>query len=145
MLFKSAKNIEEFRENEKLSRIVVGVLSVVSLVGIYLCFRFDKNSYQSGFFSGLFASMVFFLIKSFNMSKNEAKLKAEFIKTYDERNILIRQQSSQKTVTISILGIGMASLICSIFNMQIALALGLTCISVALVFLITTMLVKKRI
>lgn len=145
MLFKSAKNIDEFKTNERLSRIVILVIALVSLLGIYLCFILDKNSYQSGFFTGLFVVMVFYLIKSVILSKNEAKLKAEFIKTYDERNILIQQQSSQKTVTISIVGIGLASLIYSIFNMQIALALGFTCISIALVLLITTVLVKKRI
>ncbi|MBK5200114.1 MAG: DUF2178 domain-containing protein [Spirochaetaceae bacterium] len=144
MLFKTAKNFEEFKENEKLARILIFVLSVIALIGIYLCFRLDKNSYQSGFFTGIFSAMVFYLIKLFRLSKNESKLKAEFIKTYDERNILIQQQASQKTVSISIIGIGMASLISSIFNMQIALTLGLTCVSIALVFFITIALVKKR-
>lgn len=145
MLFKNAKNIEEFRENEKLSRIIIVILSIVAIIGIYLCLRMDRNSYQTGFFAGLFTIMIFNLIKSIKLSKNESKLKAKFVKTYDERNILIMQQAAQKTVIISIIGIGMASLIVSIFNLQIAITLGLTCISIALVLIIAILMVKKRI
>jgi uncharacterized membrane protein len=145
MLFKNAKNIEEFRENEKLARIVLGVLSIVSLIGIVFCIQLDRNSYQLGFFVGLFTVMVFYIIRSSRLTKNQANLKAEFIKTYDERNIQIQQKSSQITVTISIVCIGMASLISSIFNRQIAIALGLTCLSIALVLLIITTIVKNKI
>jgi uncharacterized membrane protein len=89
--------------------------------------------------------MVFYIIRSSRLSKNQANLKAEFIKTYDERNIQIQQKSSQITVTISIVCIGMASLISSIFNRQIAIALGLTCLSIAVVLLIITTIVKNKI
>lgn len=144
MLFKTAKNIEEFKENEKQTRILLVLLLLLSISGIYLCIRFEKNSYQFGFFVGLFFAMAFYLIKSIRLSKNEDKLKKSFINTYDERNILILQQSSHKTVVISIVGIGMASLFCSIFNTEIAIALGLTCVSIALVLLITSIFEKNK-
>lgn len=144
MIFKTAKNIEEFKENEKHSRIIFLIISLISLLGIYLSVKFGKESYQSGFFTGLFATMIIILIKSIILSRNESKIKSKFINTYDERNLLILQKASQVSISISIIAISMASFIISIFNIEIAIALGIASISIVLILLITATIIKKK-
>ena len=144
MIFTNAKNIEEFKENARLARIVLSVLCLIALVGIVLSNIYNKHSYQSGFFIGLFTALGLFLIKSFVFSKNEQKMKATFIKTYDERNILIQQKAAQRAMEYSIIGLGMSSLIVSIFDLKIAMTLGLSSVAIALVYLLSVLIVKRK-
>lgn len=145
MFFTNIKNFEEFKSNEKFSQIIISIIVITTLIAAFLCKVFNKNSYQLGFFIGLSSVMIIYLVKSFILSKDDKKLKEKYIETYDERNQLIQEKAAQIAIIVSVVSIGVASSVISIFNMQVAITLGLTCVAIYLIYLFIAFVIRKKI
>lgn len=145
MFFTNTKNFEEFKSNEKFSQIIISIIVITTLIAAFLCKVFNKNSYQLGFFIGLSSVMIIYLVKSFILSKDDKKLKEKYIETYDERNQLIQEKAAQIAIIVSVVSIGVASSVISIFNIQVAITLGLTCVAIYLIYLFIAFVIRKKI
>lgn len=145
MFFTNTKSFEEFKSNEKFSQIIISIIIITTLIAAFLCKVFNKNAYQLGFFIGLSSVMIIYLVKSFILSKDEKKLKEKYIETYDERNQLIQEKAAQIAIIVSVVGIGVVSSVISIFNMQVAITLGLTCVAIYLIYLFIALVIRKKI
>lgn len=144
MIFHNVLREKDYKKNSKNMQIILLIITIIAFIGVLYCSIFCKDSYPLGFFVGLFSVMVLSLVKLIICSKNDQKMKSEYINRHDERNVLIMQQASQITIIFSIVGIGIASLICSLFDMKIAMSLCITSISIVAVLLISIFVIKHK-
>ena len=77
----------------------------------------------AGVYTGIIVIAVFLMIKYLILLRNEDKLKKEYIKTTDERNIEISKETMRTSSVISLGATGLAILITGFFSKTVSTTL----------------------
>jgi hypothetical protein len=77
----------------------------------------------SGVYTGIIVIAVFLMIKYLILLRSESKLKAEYIKNTDERNIEISKETMRTASVINLVGTGLAILVTGFFSQTVSTAL----------------------
>lgn len=87
----------------------------------------DVPAYSRGMISGVYTGIiviaVFLMIKYLILLRSESKLKAEYIKNTDERNIEISKETMRTASVINLVGTGLAILVTGFFSQTVSTAL----------------------
>lgn len=87
----------------------------------------DVPAYSRGMISGVYTGIiviaVFLMIKYLILLRSESKLKAEYIKNTDERNIEISKETMRTASIINLVGTGLAILVTGFFSQTVSTAL----------------------
>lgn len=108
----------------------------------------DVPDFSRGMITGIYVGMdvvaVFLMIKYLILLRNETKLKAEYIKTTDERNIEISKETMRTSSVITIALTGLAILITGFFNRTASLTLFIDMAASTLITLLVNLYYKKK-
>ena len=77
----------------------------------------------SGVYTGIIVIAVFLMIKYLILLRSESKLKAEYIKNTDERNVEISKETMRTASIINLVGTGLAILVTGFFSQTVSTAL----------------------
>jgi len=121
------------------------IIASVAAAALLSSFVVDYSSYQMGFLRGLLICMVFLIVKTLMVIKNNKKLDRKYIQENDERNIYIERVASQFTFFVSVIGMAFVSFIFSFFDQTVALSLGLSSVAIVLVYLVSLVIAQKKI
>lgn len=121
------------------------IIASVAVAALLSSFVVDYSSYQMGFLRGLLLCMVFLIVKTLMVIKNNKKLDKKYIQENDERNIYIERVASQFTFFVSVIGMALVSFIFSFFDQTVALSLGLSSVAIVFVYLVSLVIAQKKI
>jgi len=121
------------------------IIASVAAAALLSSFVVDYSSYQMGFLRGLLICMGFFIVKTLMVIKNNKKLDRKYVQQNDERNIYIERVASQITFFVSVIGMAFVSFILSFFNQTVALSIGLSSVAIVFVYLVSLLIVQKKI
>lgn len=95
------------------------------------------SDYSQGMIFGIFVALdmavLLYMLKCISLLKNEKKLKEEYIKATDERNIAIAKETTRTATMISIMCTGLAILITGFFSRTVSITLTVDLIAGALI------------
>ena len=98
----------------------------------------------TGVYTGIIAIAVFLMIKYLILLRSEDKLKSEYIKTTDERNIEISKETMRTASVINLLGTGLAVLITGFFSQTVSTALFIEMAAGALITVLVFAYYNKK-
>lgn len=135
--------MEEYRKKLKKRFVLYLLVLIVSLAGIGIFFVFGRVLFGmdvelrrsfGGIFGILFLASFAGILSSTVMLGDENKLKKEYIRSTDERNLVIEARSSNVTLNIVMAGLYIGFVIITLFSDNGAgKVLGICCYSTLLI------------
>ena len=116
----------------------------------WLLHRLVENvpDFSRGMIFGMFIAMdflaVFYMIKCQMLLRNEDKLKAEYIKSKDERNNEISKETMRTSSLITLMGTGLAILVTGFFSKTVSLTLFISMTASALITVLVFAYYNKK-
>ena len=98
----------------------------------------------AGVYFGIIVVAAFLMIKYLILLRNEDKLKAEYIKTTDERNIEISKATMRTSSVISLVATGLAVLITGFFSKTVSITLFIDMTAGALITVLVNLYYNKK-
>lgn len=139
--------MEDFRKKLEKDLIWYRMLIVLFLLLYIVLIFIDKSKLNVSYFGmlgGVIAVAVMRYLVIRKAIKNDEKLRKLYVKTYDERSIYVAYRASEMAIRISKLGLFLAGIVASFFNMVVFNTLIAASLTVVIVYCIMSWYFGKK-
>lgn len=139
--------MEDFRKKLEKDLIWYRMLIVLFLLLYIVLIFIDKSKLNVSYFGmlgGVIAVAVMRYLVIRKAIKNDEKLRKMYVETYDERSIYVAYRASEMAIRISKLGLFLAGIVASFFNMVVFNTLIAASLTVVIVYCIMSWYFGKK-